>query len=189
MNMASLLISLLITATAYLLIPVILILSKRKYTKSMIRTIAVSNASAVFIIFAFLELMVSGSAGSNFAPALIWGSIGHTLLQRFSLGEEPPKPVDPEEAALANAVMVCKKCGYDGEYPGACPKCGSYARKNISRGHGYAVRYSARPKAVPGTQRPAAPVTPAASRPRYCGSCGGLLPPDTKFCPECGKRV
>ncbi len=76
------LIDLLITAAAYLLVPLILILSKKMLSDKAIKIIAIVNAVVVAVLFVVLGAVL-GSTEVNVVPALLWGSIGYALMKKY----------------------------------------------------------------------------------------------------------
>lgn len=82
-----LLINLIITAVAYLLVPVILVVIGKQYEKKTIRKIAFINAFVVYILFMILH-SASGDGNASLGAFVIWGSIGHFLLEKKCLAEE-----------------------------------------------------------------------------------------------------
>lgn len=80
MGWGILLISLIITAVAYLFVPVIVVLVKGKLDKDSARVWAIANAVIVMILFYFFEYSLDETTKFNVLPALFWGSIGYNLL-------------------------------------------------------------------------------------------------------------
>ena len=74
------LISLLVTVAAYLFVPVIIILKKKKYSKRKVLTIIFLNGFIVWLIFR----IISGGPGGT-APAYIWSSVAYLLMKNKCL--------------------------------------------------------------------------------------------------------
>ena len=82
-----LLINLIITAVAYLLVPVILVVVGKQYEKKTIRKIAFINAFVVYILFIMLNSAI-GDGNASIGAFVLWGSVGHFLLKKKCLAEE-----------------------------------------------------------------------------------------------------
>lgn len=74
---------LIITVLFYLLIPVIFILRKKKYSKRKILSIIIINGLCIWLIFR----IISGGPGGA-APTYIWSSVAYLLMKKKCLKED-----------------------------------------------------------------------------------------------------
>lgn len=75
-----LLINLLITATAYLLIPVIFCFSGKQLSQKQIKTIIIVNSACVWLIFTIIRIE-AGISGTSFA-VFLWSSVAYFLMKK-----------------------------------------------------------------------------------------------------------
>lgn len=81
----TLLTNLLFTAFVYLLIPVIMILTKKKYSKKQLKAIVVINGLCVFFLFAFVHFLLNDSETPNFTATIFWSYMSYMLLNKTCL--------------------------------------------------------------------------------------------------------
>lgn len=79
----SLLMALLVTALAYLLIPIIFCITSKKFTESQIKKITIINGVVVWLIFAIIRIN-AGIERTSFA-VFLWSAIAYWLMQKRCL--------------------------------------------------------------------------------------------------------
>lgn len=99
------LLSILITAGAYLLVPAGICLSGAKLRAKKIMRIAVINAIVVYFVFAIIRA-ANGTSGSG-ASVFLWYYVAHSLMKNNCLAEEPQgKEVSAKSVSDASAKQV-----------------------------------------------------------------------------------
>ena len=83
--LVSLTISLVMTIFVYLLVPTILIVSRRKYQKRTLKTIVIINGVIGFIVFNILRGLLGDEVSSNAWPAILWSSIAYWLMKKAGI--------------------------------------------------------------------------------------------------------
>lgn len=121
----NLLLSMAVTAFAYLIVPIIIAKSDRKYSKKTLRKIVTINAACVFTFFFILRIALAGKISLNPIPALLWSGIGFYILKRTS---DIDSDYDDE-----GTLIRCKSCGYIGSYAHECPQCGRYEKEYVEQ--------------------------------------------------------
>ncbi len=156
----NMLISLVITAFAYLIVPIIISKSDKKYSKKTLWKIVGINAACVFTFFFILRLALGGEVSLNPSPAMLWSGIGFYILKRTS---DIDSDYDDE-----STLIRCKSCGYIGSYAHECPQCGRYEKEYVTQEE---IQVQAK------------------SNGTYCKTCGKELRENDSFCDECGTKV
>ena len=103
--------SLFITAIAYLLVPLIILISEKKLTLPQIKKVIIINGICVWLI-AMIVRIESGIGGTEFA-VFLWSYIGYTLLKRKCSVEgddekiyEPTKTINLKNVVKVLAVLL-----------------------------------------------------------------------------------
>ena len=82
--------SLFVTVFAYLLVPAILILSRKKYEAKILKRISIINCAVVWLLFRVIQIEL-GNETSSGAAVFLWGAVGYWLLKKYCLKESAPK--------------------------------------------------------------------------------------------------
>ena len=90
-------INLLITALAYLLVPMICLTARKKFEAKTIKRISIINCVVVWLLFRIIQIEL-GNGPSSGAAVFLWGAIGYSLLKRFCLQE------DDDEVGNSNPI-------------------------------------------------------------------------------------
>lgn len=83
-SLSSLFSRLIFTSFVYLLVPIIIIVSKRKFTKKKLKKIMIFNGVGGFLLFSVLYILVGIYETAKFEPAFIWSYIGFAILKQTS---------------------------------------------------------------------------------------------------------
>ena len=81
-----LLLNISITAAAYLIVPLLIVIMGKSLTISQIRTITIINGICVWLVFAIIREN-EGIEGSG-AAVFLWASVGHAILKKCCLVEK-----------------------------------------------------------------------------------------------------
>jgi len=109
------------TVFVYMLCPFIIILTRKKFSKKVLRRIVIINGIAGFIVFTVFNFIVGEEQGAKLHVTMLWSSIAYAILLKTSLKPEPIQtPSDNVE------IQFCRKCG-NKLLEGArfCNKCGT----------------------------------------------------------------
>lgn len=94
-----------ITATAYLIVPLIYLLIARKknrgYSLATINKIVMFNSIVVWLLFR-VEDIISGEDVQSGAAVILWSWVAYKILKKYALREEPEE-TDPENAETKEA--------------------------------------------------------------------------------------
>lgn len=109
----SIILSILITAVAYLLYPLLLVFGKSKLTEKQIKKSSRRNSIIVFILFLILHIMINDGGTPNMVAAVFWYYIVKWILTKNCLiePEEPVKeivletPIEPVNPNTTNEVV------------------------------------------------------------------------------------
>lgn len=96
----SVLLGVLITAVAYLLVPVILSVCVREFTSSQIRKIVIINGFCVWLIFTIIRIE-NGMVG-NTAAVFLWSAVAYWLMNR---------QIAPKFATIALSILLVISIG------------------------------------------------------------------------------
>lgn len=104
--LGTLLVSFFITAIAYLLVPIIILISGKKLTLPQIKKTIIINGICVWLIFMIIRIE-SGIDGTSFA-VLLWSAVGYSILKRkCSVEGDGSKIYEPNKTInLKNVVKV-----------------------------------------------------------------------------------
>lgn len=83
-----LLISLLMTLIVYLIVPLTLIVSKKKYKKRKLKLIMILSGIGGYVFFSILFIVLKINNTANLWVAFLWSSIGYWILKKTSCDEE-----------------------------------------------------------------------------------------------------
>lgn len=102
----TLLVNLFITAIAYLLVPIIILISEKKLTLPQIKKTVIINGICVWLIFMVIRAEMGTDATS--AAVFLWSYIGYALLKRkCSVEGDDTKIYEPDKTInLKNVVKV-----------------------------------------------------------------------------------
>ena len=81
-------INLVITVIAYMLVPVYLWASAKKYDISKIKKIITVNALVLFVIFTVIQIS-NGNTTANVGACFLWSGVGYAFMKKYCLKEEP----------------------------------------------------------------------------------------------------
>lgn len=103
--------NILITAIAYLLVPIIILISGKKLTLPQIKKTVIINGICVWLIFMIIRIE-SGIDGTSFA-VLLWSAVGYSILKRKCLIEanakeiyEPNENTNPKNVVKVLAALL-----------------------------------------------------------------------------------
>lgn len=99
-----LVISILITALAYLFVPMIFLTVQKKLEIKIIKRIAIINSVAVWLLFQIINIEVRGGKSSG-AAVFLWGYIGYKLLEKFCQKED--EKTEENDQVKETSVHVC----------------------------------------------------------------------------------
>ena len=150
----------LLTAFVYLFVPIIIVISKKKFTEKEIKRIVIFNGVGGYILFTALHLILQSGDIANVLATVFWSGIVRSILRRTSFTTDEPTP---------RRIVVCKSCGYrDLNTFKVCPQCGK-------RGKRY-ERLSKKTLFVD-------------DKICFCRKCGEKLIDSSKFCGKCGTEI
>lgn len=117
--------NLLITAVAYLILPIVLCIIGKPITLSQIKKVVIVNGICVWLIFTIIRIE-SGIDGTS-AAVLLWSSVAYWLMKKYCLKKEETKqetkqetkheqkysvtPIQTEKMSLSNIGEVPKQYG------------------------------------------------------------------------------
>ena len=78
---------LLITAVGYLIVPLIIILTGKKYGESKLKKIAIINGVVVWLIFSIISINAGGEASKGIAT-ILWALLGYYLMKKCCTEEK-----------------------------------------------------------------------------------------------------
>lgn len=79
----SIVLSVILTLFIYLVVPVLLMLMKRKLSNRTIKVIIVLNGIIGWILFNMIRLATGDGLSTNVAPAFLWSSVAYWLMQKY----------------------------------------------------------------------------------------------------------
>ncbi len=120
-----LLISVSITAIAYLFVPMILCISKKQLTLSQIRKIVIINGFCVWLIFQIIR--IENGMDGNSAAVFLWSFVAYKVMKKLCLvidGEaaqeapcetspdvQEPKKIEPKFVIIALSILLAISIG------------------------------------------------------------------------------
>lgn len=81
----AIILGLIMTAAAYIFVPVIIALTRKKFTKKAIKKIVLLNGICVFAIFTFLNNAAGTNTTGNLTAACLWSGVVQCMLYKTSL--------------------------------------------------------------------------------------------------------
>ena len=171
--------NLIITVFVYLLVPIIVILSKKKCEAKTIRKIAIINCVVVWIIFRIIELSIGDEASSG-AAVFLWGAIGYFIMKKFCLKDTQATATSSSQSTMQPPQVHVSLSDKD-EPP---VQYGNYNVKGSDIG---LIQEPEVPKANPTLQK-SQPVQMFEQTVKSCSCCGNTIDPITRKCCVCGKQ-
>lgn len=168
--------NIILTAGAYLFVPVIICFWGKKQTAKQIKRIVFINGAIVWFIFALIraENNIQGSGASVF----LWSAVAHWIIKANCLKEEnttAPNQSKGNYCITSEEVYLDLSNTENGEVP-------KIQQKNASQ-NGAQSKTESNNKSIPNA-------TQYNSNPQLvCRKCGRILFEETVFCPHCGKRI
>ena len=194
----SLVISVFLNAFINLLVPVIIILCKEKYTEEKIKKIVIINSVSCLVLFMFLAVEFESEPTVSGA-SILWGGISYALLKKYCLHE---------------VVYTCRVCGIRLNSGYICQRCYEHTQRtsvsptyiNTTPQQTYVQSniYPQKPQPTnypnvyntPGMinknsmpPNPVATSNQTVNKNRFCTKCGAELIGDSKFCRKCGMEI
>lgn len=169
--MVSLVVSLLTTIFIYLIVPTIIILCGKKYTKKTLKTIAIVNGVVGFIIFNIIRGFLGEEISSNVFPAFLWSSVAYWLLRKGCLKES----IEQEDTRVSEKEMSEEECVEDEKETELMQDVWE-ADFSVSREQ--YIQEENRKRVMSKKEK----------RLRYCSRCGSVIDNETKKCTGCGKQ-
>ena len=182
---ASLVISFVLTIFGYLLVPIVLALSGKKYSEKKVKRITITNCVVVWFLFRILQISLGNDASSG-AAVFLWGAVGHWILKKYCLIEpslstfQTTSPnssrnnFESEKNIATSTYENCISCNsdvvlkQDMELPSAEP---ALSAQQVKPQHEPIVSQQSK--------------YPSA---KYCTRCGHIIDQKTKKCTSCGKQ-
>ena len=190
MDLGSLLVlfsmDLVITVFAYLLVPVILALSKRKYEKKKITRISIINCAVVWILFRILQIAL-GEEPSIGVAVFLWGAVGYSIMKKSCLITNTQSPI-PNSVSMSKNSSIQRPMAYEDEAPESYSNHplhgGDTVLKNEHQGNRVPpVEF------VPQQNVQIPRISSTTKRTtKYCSRCGSIINPESKKCEGCGKQ-
>ncbi len=129
----SLLISAIITVLVYMFVPLIIIISRKKFRKKTIKLIIIFNGLGGFLLFTVIYALLGNESGASVWVAILWSTIANFILKKtscFETEEANTEDIDTSDetkkSVKENDILFCRKCGeklIDGSQ--FCRKCGT----------------------------------------------------------------
>lgn len=169
----SLVVSLVTTIFIYLIVPTIIILCGKKYTKKTLKTIVIVNGVVGFIIFNIIRGFLGEEISSNVFPAFLWSSVAYWLLRKGCLKESiehEDTHVSEKEKEMLEAECVENESGIE--------PIQEVEEESSSYPSDQYIQEENRKRVMSKKER----------RPRYCSRCGSIIDNETKKCTGCGKQ-
>lgn len=121
----NLVVSIVATVFLYLLVPLIIILTKKKYKAKTLKRINIINCIVVWIIFRVIQTALTGEPGAGVA-VFLWGAVGHSLLKKHCLKEETIDDPSPQPASISTPNPLPTKTNLtDKPFKKYCSRCGN----------------------------------------------------------------
>lgn len=107
-NFEVILIRLVLTIFSYLLVPVIVLILGKTYSKQTLKRIVIINGITIWLVWG---IFFNGGNFSNGSAAFLWSSFGYWLLKRKCLLNENGEHDLGDTLTKNTAVRYCKYCG------------------------------------------------------------------------------
>ena len=182
--------SILITAIAYLLIPVIIILTGKKLKEKAIIAIIIINCIVIWFVFRIIQIELNGEPSTG-AAAFLWGAIGYWLMKKICLSSKQYTHNSDSHVPISSSSTPSAPADYSLSSTDETPKRhGSFYVPASDLAYippensTIDTTYTYSPKVSP------VPTSPNAhkNRIKYCSRCGNKIDPTTKKCTDCGKQ-
>ncbi len=99
-----------LTVFGYLLVPIIIVLLRKKYSAKKIRKIIIINCIIVWFLFRILEIEL-GNDPSMGSAVFLWGAIGYLILRKYCLGKDQSTVSQISPTTNMQASSVSGKSG------------------------------------------------------------------------------
>ena len=189
--------SIIVTAGAYLLVPVIVCFSGKKLKASTLKRINIFNCVVVWLTFSIIRIN-AGIEGSS-AAVFLWGTVGHWLLKANCMKEGAQEELDSVKAtAMSQNSNAPAPKGYDIKYSLSDPNEAPSPRRpgglyftseellydpSIAAENNYQSKHE--PTSIQSVPRPAPPNASTV----VCRKCRKSFEATFAYCPHCGKKV
>ena len=122
-SLIDIVLDLLIAAVSYLLVPIIVIISGKKYCLKKLKKINVINCGVIWLLFRVIEAGLGNEPTSGLS-VFLWGGIGYSLLKKNCLTEETSaySPLSVNDAS--NDKVRMQKCS-SRKHKKYCSYCGN----------------------------------------------------------------
>lgn len=126
--MEALVFDLLITAVGYLIVPLIVIITGKKYSEFKLKKIAIINGAVAWLIFSIISINAGGEASKG-AATILWAFLGYFLMKKYCLAaQQDPTTInetEQETKQISVNEVRCPECGeINQEGSTTCVKCG-----------------------------------------------------------------
>ncbi|MBQ7045063.1 MAG: zinc-ribbon domain-containing protein [Clostridia bacterium] len=156
----------LITLLVYFLVPLIILISQKQFSKKTLRKIMIFNGIGGFVLFTALYIALGSNEIANVFPAFLWSSLGYSILKKTSCSDVDDKDILKDDP---NHITECLSCGYrDKNFFNSCPKCGKSAKRYI---------YLKEDTIIDTNQV------------KFCRKCGEKLIDNSQVCQKCGTEI
>ena len=108
MSSLEILFSILITLVSYLLIPIFVMLSRKKFKNRTLVLISFVNGCLIFIILNVLRFITHQELSSNTSPAFTWSMIAYFLMRKFNLQKSANSDVSSRSSANEHDTTTFK---------------------------------------------------------------------------------
>lgn len=102
--------SIIMTLVVYWIVPLSIIVSKKKYEKKTLKRIMICSGIGGFIFFSVLRIAIGAATSSNIFPAVFWSSIGYGVLQKKSCVRDGNKKNDKPKEKQRKNIKGSSKC-------------------------------------------------------------------------------
>lgn len=165
-----------LTALGYLLIPIILVLSGKKYDLRKLKGINIINCIVIWLLFRILQISL-GDESSGGAAVFLWGAVSYWMLKKYCLKEVHPKSeIDIQSPSQSSFVHICISDENEIHHPnGRWNVYGSDIMLEKNTEQSKEVLHQSDPLIEGQTLK-------------YCSHCGKAIDAVTKKCSGCGKQ-
>lgn len=169
--------SLVITLFAYLLVPIVIVLSGKKFDAKQIKRISIINCIVVWLLFRILQISMGDDTTSG-AAVFIWGTVGYRILLKRCL--KVTSPSHQAEETPKNLSLENEKSPLIDQQDVHVSNLALNVNTPINNEPSISVKHKVTPTVV----RTAQPT----KHTKYCSRCGKPIDPKTKKCQGCGKQ-